>query len=527
MAEEEIDLDANLDEVGDAPEGNVTQPKPLTSFFQGNQRFVIVGGAVFLVILIGLSLFFLRSGPANQIKKSNNLMVDVDSKKTETKKKKKIKYERMFGALTGSEASKIVKELTISDISFKTEQTGRNFSVLVDEDQIDEARNMLAMKGLPAGETKTGYELLDDAQTLGVTEFDKRIRFLRALSGELEKAIVQFDMVESAKVQIVLPEQRLFTVTQPPVTTSVLLRRRYGYELTDDVVYSVIQLVANSVENLQAENISVIDTEGNLLSDGIFERIAEKRARGEIVEEEPTGVIGREEAVGYPIIPDYAYIQEWFELKYNYEKELEEKIMTQLMGIMPLGAFKVAVTSEIGALENGNIVDIKRLGISIVVNGLNDDIFVDQAFKQQIFSTVAGAANYVRGRDTIQLSVAEFPIFTDAQIKELKKKYAQFNLTDILIWTLLGIFIVTLGVFSYRILLSINTKKDQISTEKVNDDDQVDEISPPLNNEEKVTRLQELSSSEPDIVASVIESFLNNSKDSQTENFELETMEAK
>ena len=105
----------------------------------------------------------------------------------------------------------------------------------------------------------------------------------------------------------------------------VLLRRRYGYELTDDVVYSVIQLVANSVENLQAENISVIDTEGNLLSDGIFERIAEKRARGEIVEEEPTGVIGREEAVGYPIIPDYAYIQEWFELKYNYEKELEEK----------------------------------------------------------------------------------------------------------------------------------------------------------------------------------------------------------
>ena len=64
-----------------------------------------------------------------------------------------------------------------------------------------------------------------------------------------------------------------------------------------------------------------------------------------------------------------------------------------------------------------------------------------------------------------------------------------------------------------------------MSSEKSNVEETADEMSPPLNNEEKVTRLQELSSTDPDIVASVIESFFNDSTNIQTENFELETTE--
>ena len=86
------------------------------------------------------------------------------------------------------------------------------------------------------------------------------------------------DAVETAKVQIVLPEQRLFAVTQPPVTASVLIRRVPDKELNDDIVFSVIQYIANAVENLQPENVSVIDTEGHVLSLGIFERMAARQA---------------------------------------------------------------------------------------------------------------------------------------------------------------------------------------------------------------------------------------------------------
>ena len=89
---------------------------------------------------------------------------------------------------------------------------------------------------------------------------------------------MQMRMIETCKVQIVLPEQRLFAVTQPPVTASILIRKKNNEDITDDVVFSIIQLVSNSVENLQQENVSVITTEGFVLSTGIFERIAARDA---------------------------------------------------------------------------------------------------------------------------------------------------------------------------------------------------------------------------------------------------------
>ena len=92
---------------------------------------------------------------------------------------------------------------------------------------------------------------------------------------------------------------------------------------------------------------------------------------------------------------------------------------------MPLASFKVEASSDLGPLENGNIVDIKRQTISIVVDGLNDDIVVDRAFKQQVFQTVAGAIGYIRGRDSIQLSVAEFTLYTEEEKEVLRKKYAK------------------------------------------------------------------------------------------------------
>ena len=72
-----------------------------------------------------------------------------------------------------------------------------------------------------------------------------------------------------------------------------------------------------------------------MLSDGIFERIAARRA-GTYVEEEPDEVvinpsISREEAIGFPIIPNYDQIQEWFDMKYEFEQEMAEKTERQLL----------------------------------------------------------------------------------------------------------------------------------------------------------------------------------------------------
>ena len=387
----------------------------------------------------------------------------------------------------------------------------------------------MAIKGIPSGKAKSGYELLDDAQTLGVTEFDKRIRFLRALSGELEKAITQLDIIESAKVQIVLPEQRLFTVTQPPVTSSIIIRIIQGSEITDEIVFSIIQLVSNAVENLQVENVSVIDTEGNLLSDSIFERLASKRAGTYVAEEKSRApilaAISREEAMGSPIIPNYDRIQEWFEIKWNFENTLKQKVEKQLFGIMPIASFKVEVTSDLGPLENGNIVDIKRQTISIVIDGLNDDIFVDKAFKQQVFQTVAGSVGYIRGRDSIQLSIAEFPIYTESEKKALIAKHTRQGILDYLLLgasIIVGIIII---MFVIRFIRKARREENKV-VENINedefdnlDDDDLEEDKD-LDNDTKLEKLRELAVEFPEKLAAIMEDWLKEKEDDSNEQAE-------
>ena len=509
MAEEEIEEieeDEQLDKV--------EVPEP--SFIQKYQLYIIIG-VVLVVVAIIASVFVGFSGSKSNKSKSSSVNQDIMIKKSDIapkkEKKKKIKYAQLFSQMDSGDTSKILKELSIRNITFSTQQAGQKFAILVAQDQLDEARNLLAMKGLPSGSAKKGYELLDDAATLGVTEFDKRIRFLRALSGELEKAITELEMIESAKVQIVLPEQRLFTVTQPPVTSSIVIRIVQGMDMTDEIVFSIIQLVSNSVENLQAENVSVIDTGGNLLSDGIFERLAAKRAGilpEENEEEIVEAAISREEAIGTPIIPNYDRIQEWFDIKWNFENQLKEKVERQLLGIMPLGSFKVEVTSDIGPLENGNVVDIKRQTISIVVDGLNEDVFVDRAFKQQVFQTVAGSVGYVRGRDSIQLSIAEFALYTEEEKNALKRKYAKKGVFRLFWLTLLGVGLAGLVFWLYQqVRLRFANSKQEKEIDLREDLTQLEDIEEPtVDLEPKINEIKQLSNDSPELLAKVMETWL-------------------
>ena len=204
----------------------VTQQAPAS--FWTHYRIPLIVSSVGMVALIGAYFIFFASPSDDSLKAKRKMSSLQDSgnkekveeiaqkEKAEAKKKvdKKVKYTKLYD-LSTDETAKALKELSMADIPFTTEQKGKNYAISVDEKKLEEAKNLLAIKGLPGGSSK-GYELLDNSQTLGVTEFDKRVRFVRALSGELEKAILQFEMIENCKVQIVLPEQRLFAVTHTP-----------------------------------------------------------------------------------------------------------------------------------------------------------------------------------------------------------------------------------------------------------------------------------------------------------------------
>jgi flagellar M-ring protein FliF len=111
-----------------------------------------------------------------------------------------------------------------------------------------------------------GYEIFDTTK-MGLSEFQQKITYIRALEGELERTIRQIDAVDYAKVNIVIPEQRLFLEQQQPSTASVLVRLKTGMQIGPDQVKSIVHLVSHGVQGLLPENITVVDTTGKVLSD--------------------------------------------------------------------------------------------------------------------------------------------------------------------------------------------------------------------------------------------------------------------
>jgi flagellar biosynthesis/type III secretory pathway M-ring protein FliF/YscJ len=386
----------------------------------------------------------------------------IVSKKEPQKKKRKIKYIDLYRQLENRQISPILRELSYRNIAYNIVQNGKQFDLQVDEDDIDEAKRMLAIKGMPSGTTK-GYEIFDEASNLGVTEFDKRIRLIRALSGEMEKSIMEFDVVDYAYVEIVIPETKLFAVTQPPVTASILIKRRNGADINDETVYAIVQLVSNSVENLLPENISVVDTEGRVLSIGVLDRMRQKQ----LVNEKKGLVTTNTAGNGQVIIPAIEDVVDWFQLKFNYETVLEKKAINQLNGVLPEGSYKVAVTIDLNAVSRTGVPDIKKIVTSVVVDEQFDDVELTDAMAEQITDAVAGAVGFVADRDTIHISKAAFlqkrveesPTGVDAvtQINIPQSHYSDTIQRLLEFWPIfaIGAVITTMFIIVGKILMQI------------------------------------------------------------------------
>tara|TARA_B100000700_G_C14949312_1_gene810843 strand:- start:862 stop:1470 length:609 start_codon:yes stop_codon:yes gene_type:complete len=181
---------------------------------------------------------------------------------------------------------------------------------------------------------------------------------------------------------------------------------------------------------------------------------------------------------------------------------------------MPIASFKVEVTSDLGPLENGNIVDIKRQTVSIVIDGLNEDVFVDKAFKQQVFQTVAGSVGYIRGRDSIQLSIAEFPIYTESEKKALIAKHTRqgFIQNMLMIVSVIIAGIIIMMIIRY-IINKRKEKKSLIEDVDDNEFEMIDDLgkkddSIKESNNKKLEQVKELAQTTPEKLATIMEDWL-------------------
>ncbi|HEB85003.1 MAG TPA: flagellar M-ring protein FliF, partial [Bacteroidetes bacterium] len=167
----------------------------------------------------------------------------------------------LFSNLPPEDAGKIVDWLSENKIPYKLEQGGGR--ILVPREVVYNSRIRLAEEGLPSQRAK-GYEIFDETN-LGMSEFVQKINFRRALEGELARTIMDLDEVDEARVHIVIPEPALFREKENPATASVVLKLRGS--LNSQQVAGVSHLISSAVEGLDTENVTIIDTRGNILSD--------------------------------------------------------------------------------------------------------------------------------------------------------------------------------------------------------------------------------------------------------------------
>jgi flagellar M-ring protein FliF len=163
------------------------------------------------------------------------------------------------------DASAIVARLAELKVPYRP--TGDGYTITVPKSDQYTAKLALAQAGLPKG-SGVGMEIFDEPK-FGATDFERRVNYLRAQQGELERALLRIAEIQYANVKLAIPEKTVFTRDQQPVTAAVMVQPRAGYKLSSDQILGVVNFVANSVQGLTAENVKVVDQSGRLLSSGL------------------------------------------------------------------------------------------------------------------------------------------------------------------------------------------------------------------------------------------------------------------
>jgi flagellar M-ring protein FliF len=172
-------------------------------------------------------------------------------------------YRVLFSNYSDRDGGAITAALDQMGIQYKFSEGGS--AIMVAADQVHDARLRLASQGLPKG-GNVGFELMEN-QKLGVSQFHEQVNYQRSLEGELARSIQSLGSVASARVHLALPKPSVFVRDQQKPTASVLLTLQQSRTLEQTQVSAIVHLVASSVPELTASNVTVVDQMGNLLSD--------------------------------------------------------------------------------------------------------------------------------------------------------------------------------------------------------------------------------------------------------------------
>lgn len=173
------------------------------------------------------------------------------------------RFQPVFGNMQGYDPNAIMEALDTDGVDYRIDPSSG--VILVPADDIASIRLRLAAAGVTRFDG-TGYELLDQDQALGTSQFMEANRIKRSQEGELQRTIASFRNVQAARVHIAIPERSVFVRSTQRPTASVFVTLNSGGSLSETQIDAIANLVASSVPELSPDDVTIVDQRGNLLS---------------------------------------------------------------------------------------------------------------------------------------------------------------------------------------------------------------------------------------------------------------------
>ncbi|STP13083.1 flagellar M-ring protein [Helicobacter mustelae] len=207
--------------------------------FSKKQRIIVIGGVIAAIAFFVFLIVFATNG-----------------------KSRSDGYSVLFEGLTPGDNALIIQHLQQNQIPYKipNEET-----ILIPRDKVYEQRIELASQGIPKN-SKVGFEIFD-TKDFGMTDEEHRVKFLRAIEGELSRTIESLAPIQKANVLIAMPKSSVFVSQQTPPTASVMLGIRQGAALTSAQIFGIKNLVAAAIPNLTVENVKLVSQNGEPLGE--------------------------------------------------------------------------------------------------------------------------------------------------------------------------------------------------------------------------------------------------------------------
>lgn len=169
----------------------------------------------------------------------------------------------LFSDLAPEKAGEIASYLREENVPFELQNGGTTVTVPSGREYALRLQIASGATGIRFRSGEVGFEVFD-RQPFGMTDKLMDIQYQRALIGELQQTISSSPLVSWSRVQLTLPEEKLFKENEEPPRASIMLKLKS--DISSEQVKGIQNLVSSFVEGMKTDDVTVTNANLETLS---------------------------------------------------------------------------------------------------------------------------------------------------------------------------------------------------------------------------------------------------------------------